>query len=141
VTKTYVLDTSVVVKWFVSEEDSDKAKIFLKDYEEGKIDIVVPSNLYYEATNVFWLKKQEGFTEEEALDSIEDLMRLDLEAVLSTELLKEGLKLAHRYEIAVYDSIFLALASERDLELVTADRRLYDKVKGDFSGVKLLKLI
>ncbi len=43
----YVLDASVVTKWFVEEEDSDRATKFLDDYSQGKCEISEPDLLIY----------------------------------------------------------------------------------------------
>ncbi|MEQ9715814.1 MAG: hypothetical protein ABGF52_09810 [Candidatus Asgardarchaeum sp.] len=42
-----VLDASVIVKWFVKEIYSDIALKLREDYLKGKIDIIVPSLVYY----------------------------------------------------------------------------------------------
>ena len=38
----YVVDASVIVKWFIDEEYSDKALLLERNYVEGSVDIVVP---------------------------------------------------------------------------------------------------
>ncbi|MEA2055113.1 MAG: type II toxin-antitoxin system VapC family toxin [Candidatus Thermoplasmatota archaeon] len=47
----YVLDASVVAKWFVVEEGDDIALSLRKQFEEKEIDIVVPDLLLYEIAN------------------------------------------------------------------------------------------
>jgi len=46
-----VLDASVVLKWFVNEEDSDKAVRLRKQYYLGEREIVVPDLLLFEVSN------------------------------------------------------------------------------------------
>jgi len=45
-------------------------------------------------------------------------------------LLPPAWDLAERFHITVYDSLYLALAVGRGVALVTADRPLYDSVRG-----------
>jgi predicted nucleic acid-binding protein len=52
-----VLDASVIIKWFVKEEDSDKA-IFLRDeYMQNLSEIAVPDLVLYEITNALRFNK------------------------------------------------------------------------------------
>jgi predicted nucleic acid-binding protein len=55
----YVIDTSVVVKWFVKEKDSDVALEILEHYRSGNFTIIVPDLLIYEFTNVLRYKNEE----------------------------------------------------------------------------------
>ena len=43
-----VLDASVVLKWFVDEEDSSQALNLRKEFYAGKREIVVPDLLLFE---------------------------------------------------------------------------------------------
>lgn len=47
----YVLDASVIIKWFVVEKDSDKAEKILEQYKAAIIDIIVPDIMIYEVAN------------------------------------------------------------------------------------------
>lgn len=48
----YVLDASVILKWFIEEEGSKKADRLLDAYNAGKIAITVPDFLILEVSNV-----------------------------------------------------------------------------------------
>ena len=137
--KRYVLDTSVLVKWFVTEEDSDKAERFLNDLSDEKIEIVIPVTLLYELANVLWVRRLQGLSQAEALSILKDFRRLNLEVVSSLELVEEAQAFAYRYNISIYDAVFLALSESRSCEFITADEKLYRKVS--LSWVKLLKSI
>ena len=49
-----VLDASVVAKWFIEEEDTEKAIEIRDKFVRGEIKILVPSLLIYEIGNVFF---------------------------------------------------------------------------------------
>jgi predicted nucleic acid-binding protein len=58
-----VLDASVVLKWFVNEEDSSQALNLRKEFYAGKREIVVPDlcflklQTHYDITQVFLQRK------------------------------------------------------------------------------------
>ena len=45
-----ILDASVILKWFVSEEDSDQALKIREKFYNGATEIVVPDLLLFEVT-------------------------------------------------------------------------------------------
>jgi len=137
--KRYVLDTSVIVKWFVTEEDSDKAESFLNDLIDEKIEVVIPISLFYELANVLWVRRLQGLSQAGALSILKDFRRLNLEVVSSPKLVEEAQAFAYRYNISIYDAVFMALSESRACEFITADEKLYRKVS--LSWVKLLKSI
>ena len=51
-----VLDASVVAKWFIEEENTEKAiEITIRDkFVRGEIEVLAPSLLIYEIRNVFF---------------------------------------------------------------------------------------
>jgi len=136
--KTYVLDTSVVVKWFVAEEDSDKAEIFMFDFQRGEINVIVPTLLEYEVANVLWVKRREGISKEEAVEIVKDFESINLPTKTAFELMEQAQDFSYKYDVAIYDAMFLALAYQHSCEFITADKKLYNKVKGELPWVKLL---
>jgi len=49
---TRVLDTNIIVKWFLLEEGSQTAEGFLAELLAGQAIALVPSSLFYEVANV-----------------------------------------------------------------------------------------
>jgi len=58
-----VADASIVAKWFLEEEFSDNARQLRDSFVTGKIDISVPSLLFYDTLNTLWHSRL--FTEKE----------------------------------------------------------------------------
>ncbi|MGC8578222.1 MAG: hypothetical protein ACP5M7_09575 [Thermoproteota archaeon] len=54
---TVVVDASVVVKWFVEEENSDKAIKIRDKYIEGEIKLIAPEIITFEVLNALYYKK------------------------------------------------------------------------------------
>jgi len=142
----YVIDTSVVVKWFVKEKDSDVALEILEHYRSGNFTIIVPDLLIYEFTNV--LRYNKSFNKIEKKECIDTLYDLDLYFVSPYKTLIENtVKIAEEKDVTVYDSIFIALAEEMKCKFITADEKLFKKVSNspfvallsDFDVSNLLK--
>lgn len=134
--KAYVLDTSVLVKWFseASESDMEKALRLRVDHANNKCLIIVPDLLIYELANA--LRYHGVLSPFEVRESIESLIDLELEIrSLDINILNSALKLAFTYEVTLYDAYFLALAKVTQSPLITADYKFYKKV----SDSKLVK--
>ena len=52
-----ILDASVILRWFIEEEQSDKARKIQDDYLVDKLDIAVPDLLLYEVANALRFNK------------------------------------------------------------------------------------
>ena len=123
-----VLDTSVVYKWYVEEEDTAKAIFLRDDFANRGIDTVIPDLLFHELANV--LRYNPRMERKEVEDIIENLSELGLEVVMTAPTLtKEALKIAYDYQITVYDALYVALAQNLKFEFITADRKLYEKTR------------
>uniref|UniRef100_A0A7C6EFM5 Ribonuclease VapC n=1 Tax=candidate division WOR-3 bacterium TaxID=2052148 RepID=A0A7C6EFM5_UNCW3 len=132
-----VLDASVILKWFIEENDSEKARAILNRYIKGDFIIVVPDFLLYEVANV--LKYSGAFSEKEVTEAITSLYDLEIKIISSLpDVIKTMIKLSFQKGITSYDAIYLALAMELQVPLITADVRLSHKIN-DIKYVKLLK--
>ena len=131
-----VLDTSVIVKWFVEEEGPKRALIWMKKHIEGTEVILVPSLFFYEVTNV--LRYNKSLPTTEILKIVKNLMEINLRvAEINSELIKRSVVLAREKDISVYDGAFIALADMYETPFYTADKALYKKTK-DLGFVNLL---
>lgn len=136
--KAYVLDTSVLVKWFseASESDMEKALKLRIDHVNKQCLIIIPDLLLYELANA--LRYQRTLTPSEVRESIESLIDLELEIrSLDIDILYSALNLAFKYEVTLYDAYFLTLAEVTKSPLITADYKFYKKVS-DSKSVKRL---
>ena len=127
--KRYVLDTSVVVKWFseADEGDLEKALKFRADHTTGHCLLIVPDLLLYELANA--LRYNEKVQPDEVREAVESIGDMDIQIrPYDIHVLSSALTLAFRYQVTVYDAYFLGLAEAIECPLITADRRFYDKV-------------
>jgi predicted nucleic acid-binding protein len=127
----YTIDASVVLKWYYQKEEKSVKKAFQlrDDYKLRRIDLIAPSLLVYELTNVLRYKKDlEREYIEEAVESIYE-MRILRE--ISKESMKEAVNLALESDITIYDASYLSFAEiQHHTPLITADLEFYEKVKG-----------
>ena len=119
--KKFVLDTSVVVKWFSrDEDDAEHANKLRRQIQEGLCVITIPDLLFYELANA--LRHNPNFTAEDvrvALDSVFD-MEFDIRKVDSS-VIAAAIHIAFKFNVTVYDAYFLALSQLESKPFVTAD--------------------
>lgn len=131
-TKKVVVDASIVAKWYVKEELSDKALELRDDFKARRLDLISPSLLLYEVAN--GLRYSPELSSEDILDAVESLVGMQLSLVdFDAMKWRDTVKNALRFRISVYDSAYFTTAEMYALKVVTADRRLYNKVRGKHS--------
>ena len=125
----YVLDTSVVLKWFLFREEADRglALQIQRAYVEGRILLRAPELLAIEVANVLVTGRR--FTAAEVEGAVVALRKLDLLLQpLEWRTLTLAVELAARTSTAVYDCLFWAMAEVGNCLLVTADESFLQKV-------------
>lgn len=128
----FVVDASVVVKWFLPEVHTEAARGLLKD----GFDLSAPDLVRAEVGNVLWKRWRRGDISAKAADeALRDLGRLPLRIHTSEALMRMAWTVARRFDRTFYDSLYVALAMRADCPLVTADRKLYNALgETDLSG-------
>jgi len=126
----YVVDASVVVKWFVPEIHAEAARNLLR---EG-FALSSPDLVRAEVGNVLWKKwRRDQLSSEVVEEVLRDLESFALEIETSGPLLGTAWDVAQRFDRSFYDGLYVALAVRAGCPLVTADRRLYNSLRGDLS--------
>ncbi len=134
-----VLDTSVVVKWFVRppEEDLEAALEVRRRIVEAELNLIIPDLLFYELANV--LRYQPQLAVEAVAKALDTLETMELDVRPFSYLLgKEAVRVAKTTGITAYDAYFIVFAEALECPILTADRRCYSRVRGRPS-VKLLR--
>ena len=120
-----VIDASVVIKWFVSEPDSDAA-LRLLDVEKR---FLAPDHVFAETVNVVWKHvRRRHFSTAFGYDVVAKIGRAaaNVDVVSCHDLIADAYKIALHYDRSVYDAMYVALAMQRKTRLITADTRLYN---------------
>jgi predicted nucleic acid-binding protein len=127
-----VVDTSVVVKWYIPERDHEQARALRDAYLDGTVDLVAPALMPFEAINAL---KYSGHYEGERLEeAAQSLPKYGIELVPFD---KTGpiAEIANDLDITIYDAASVALARTLDTTAYTADETLLDDFGGDNSEV------
>ena len=117
----YVVDSSVVIKWFVPERGTEAALRLLQESHT----FVAPDLLFAEVANILWKKTLRGeLTEAESRQLIEDVEQVAVETIPCRELATDARELALITSRSVYDAMYVALAVRLETRVMTADERL-----------------
>ena len=128
-TETLIIDASVALKWFIEEENSHKA-LLLRDKISNDITPIVPTLFFYEIINVLRYKTEFGINDiKKVLESL-----IDFQFVIEDpekELMEKTIDLAFKYGTTIYDASYLALGEKYDTKLITADKKLVEKISSE----------
>ena len=121
-----VADASIVAKWFLEEDFSDKARQLRDSFVTGKMTISVPSLLFYETLNALWHSGL--FREEELILAARALSRYGFDVwEPKGKTYEQSAMLSSKYDISIYDASYVALALNLKATLYTADSELIQK--------------
>ena len=120
--QTQVIDASVVMKWFVEEEFTDKAVEIKERYISGSLNIIVPELLFIEVINALRYKNN---SEDKLIEINKSLWKMGFKVErVNEQLLNKAITVAKKYDITIYDAIYVALANLKGVFLITADSEL-----------------
>jgi len=125
VTDSLVVDSSVVVKWYIPENTSDRATALLR----SGFRLLAPDLLIPEVGNVLWKRRRDLPAVESEAIATSLASACPVALYPSSALLQGALDLALAHERSVYDSLYLALAVSEDCRLITADERLSNAMR------------
>ncbi len=138
----YVVDASLVIKWYIPEALSEEADRFLARIESTGEQLIAPDFLLVELGNVLWKKAHRkeitDATVHEILDAL--LNRLSVHLIESNLLIQRAVEIATQTSCSVYDSLYLSAADTYDALLITADQKLCKTVKRHGLGHRIVFL-
>ena len=119
----YVLDASVVIKWFIPEIYWEQASR-LQSYSESSLH--TPDFAQLECTSILSKKvRRKELKLEEANQIQELLLQMPVQMHPWQDLLLDAGQVAHETYRSVYDCLYLVLAKRINGRMVTADKKLY----------------
>ena len=132
-----VLDVSVVLKWiFADEAGGERAARFKEEHVTGHEVIAVPDLLFYEIGNVLSTKTR--LSEAAIAEAFSLLWDFSLERFdLGLDEYQSSLALSRKYKVTLYDAAYVELSRRLKCTFVTADRKLYERIKS-IKAVELL---
>ncbi len=124
----YVLDASVIIKWFSEEEYTNTAIEIRNKFFKGTYELAAPDLILYEVSNA--LRFNPKFDEEDVIEAVNSLFDMGINIIVPTpRVVKSSITMAFKYNITIYDAFYAALAGEIGFTFVTADSKLYQKIK------------
>jgi len=123
----FVIDASVLIKFYVPEILSNRAERLLARVEKREIALLAPDLIYPETGNILWKKQRlKELTHSEVEEISDAILLLPLKIESSKALLTVAVDIAIAYGITVYDAFYLSLAKVYETTMITADRRLVE---------------
>lgn len=119
----FVIDTSALLQAYIQDTYTQNVLALIASLLKDDAPVLHFCEMgLVESTNVLWKHVQrETVTLEDAKNSLQNLLDLPLLIHPTAPYLSEALIIAHKYTLAVYDSLYIALAQSLDCPLITAD--------------------
>ena len=138
--KRMVIDASVVLKWYLTDEElGGKAIDLLRAYVSNELAIHAPALLEYELMNGLMIAQKRGrIKEEKILSAIEGFENLGINLRSLSHLYPRVIHFCRTYNRSVYDASYMALALDEGIPLITADKGLFNSTRNDPKWVKWL---
>lgn len=126
--KRIVIDASVALKWYLSDEEHvNRALALLEEHATDRITLIAPALLEFEVANSLVIAKRRGrVADDDLLKALEGFTGLGIGLYPITPILQKILLYCDRYNISAYDATYIALADENKTYVVTADKRLFN---------------
>ncbi|MDA4118778.1 MAG: type II toxin-antitoxin system VapC family toxin [Thaumarchaeota archaeon] len=128
--KEYVVDSSVVVKWFLLESGSDIATRLRDDFATGRASLSVPTLLFYEVMNAIRSSKLFGEADLAMVAGSLSKYKFGIWRPRGRLLEWTG-ELSLKEDVTVYDSCYVALAQRLGTKVITEDSELLQKFPDD----------
>ena len=123
-----VVDASVAVKWVfpdpMIEPDADRAIVLLNGIRDGSVEVIQPPHWLFEVIAV--VTRLNPTTSMEAIGLLE---ALELSVCDDGDTLRRAARLAGELQHHLFDTLYHAVALERDATLLTADQRYVRKAR------------
>jgi len=124
---TLVVDASVALKWYVSEDGSDSARQILA----GDEALVAPELVVAEVCNASWIAyRRREIAADQHSQIAQDITRVFDRLETLVRHASRATVIARELDHPVYDCFYLAVSEAFDAPFVTADGRLLARVAG-----------
>lgn len=122
-----VVDASVAAKWHLTEENhTERAKLLLAAFEEGRTKFAAPALIRYELANALeQAVRHDRIDREDATLAFHSFLALGFHSLTDEDaLVTSAFRLAHSTGASVYDAVYVAHAEAVQFDVVTADEPL-----------------
>lgn len=123
--ESIVLDTSVLVKWFVNEHGSDSSRKIRSQQVAGKLVAHVSELALAELANALF--SSGNLSKTDIANSVKAVMAINVAVHKISDVVLEAVEIAWEKNLTVYDAIHLALADKLNAKLATFDNEILRK--------------
>jgi predicted nucleic acid-binding protein len=118
-----VIDASVLIQAYVKEVNTDNVLEMLDRLQRpSDLTLHAPEFCAIECTNILWQHvRRHGMPVAVAQVAVKDILDLPLTIHLAASYLPDALAVGLELQLAIYDSIYIALAKSLGFPLVTVD--------------------
>jgi len=119
----YLIDASIIVQELVADQYTQEVRrLFAGLAEEDKL--YIPAICLVECANVLWKRVRfQSMLPGEAEILLQQLLELPFRVASAEDALPRALQIGLSHNLAVYDSLYIALAEYYKFPLITADTR------------------
>ena len=127
----WVVDASVVIKWYVPEGDLAAAQAL----RAPGVQLAAPDLLFVESSNILWKLVRRGEMQPAlAIGIIEKIVASPFITYTNESLARDAMDLAIATGVSAYDASYVALAARLNVRCITADQKLVRKLSGTPAG-------
>ncbi len=125
----YVVDASVVVKWYSKSKEDDlrKADLLLDGHIQRDHLLLAPSLVFYELANA--LRFNPNFHEKDVLEALCTFNDLGIQIIEFEKIYSQTISLAFNENLTLYDAAYAAISKLYKIPFVTADSGLHQKLE------------
>ena len=130
----FVVDSSVVTKWFLIEPGTEEAIKLRDEFATGKLKLFVPSLLFYEVMDA--LRFSGSFRKPDLLVAARSLSKYRFDIWRPRgKLLELSAELSIEQDMTMYDACYVALAKRTNSKVITEDQELLSKFPSDAMAI------
>ena len=139
--KVICVDANFAVFLVQAASETSPFIVLWDEWQARNAEIIAPTLLSYEITNVFHRMSVAGqILPEEAEQLLEEALNLGITLYGDKALHERALTLAKNLNLpATYDAHYLALSERFNAEFYTSDKRLFNSVKETITWIHLVK--
>jgi predicted nucleic acid-binding protein len=121
----WVLDPSVLIRAFVNGTDTPRVRTILAGLaQDPPVQLHTVEFCLVECANVLWkYVRFQGMPTPYAQDSVKKMSALKLAVYPAREFLPRALEIGIQHQLAIYDSIYIALAETLGYPFITGDNK------------------